>query len=109
MTSHEIDEDPVISVLDKILEALRAGIVRYAPYALMVFRSNRIPPIVSRMRSEATESLAHETQAWPEYYRLLDLVAGCYVWPEAYARSMRALAETHCVRRCEHPATEVMF
>ncbi|MGR8929907.1 MAG: ferritin-like domain-containing protein [Gammaproteobacteria bacterium] len=62
MANHEIDEDAVIGVLNKILEAELAGVVRYTHYALMVFGYNRIP-IVSWMRGQATESLAHANQA----------------------------------------------
>src|SRR5664280_3807948 len=40
----------------------RAGVVRYTHYALMVFGYNRIP-IVSWMRSQATESLCHANEA----------------------------------------------
>jgi len=62
MASTEIDQDAVVTVLNKILEAELAGVVRYTHYALMVFGYNRIP-IVSWMRSQATESLAHANEA----------------------------------------------
>jgi len=62
MASYEIDKDAVIGVLNSILEAELAGVVRYTHYALMVFGYNRIP-IVSWMRAQATESLAHANQA----------------------------------------------
>jgi len=62
MNSTEIDNDAVIAVLNKILETELAGIVRYTHYALMVFGYNRIP-IVSWMRSQATESLSHANEA----------------------------------------------
>jgi bacterioferritin len=62
MASTEIDNDAVVTVLNKILEAELAGVVRYTHYALMVFGYNRIP-IVSWMRSQATESLAHANEA----------------------------------------------
>lgn len=62
MTEHSIDNDAVISVLNNILEAELAGVVRYTHYALMVFGYNRIP-IVSWMRAQATESLAHANEA----------------------------------------------
>ncbi|WP_198242883.1 ferritin-like domain-containing protein [methane-oxidizing endosymbiont of Gigantopelta aegis] len=62
MNSTEIDNDAVIVVLNKILETELAGIVRYTHYALMVFGYNRIP-IVSWMRSQATESLSHANEA----------------------------------------------
>lgn len=62
MANSEIDQDAVLSVLNTILEAELAGVVRYTHYALMVFGYNRIP-IVSWMRAQATESLAHANQA----------------------------------------------
>jgi bacterioferritin len=62
MTSPGIDNDAVINVLNKILEAELAGVVRYTHYALMIVGYNRIP-IVSWMRSQATESLTHANEA----------------------------------------------
>ena len=62
MTNTEIDNEAVVAVLNKILEAELAGVVRYTHYALMVFGYNRIP-IVSWMRSQATESLTHANEA----------------------------------------------
>lgn len=62
MTTSEIDQDAVIKVLNNILEAELAGVVRYTHYALMVFGYNRIP-IVSWMRTQANESLLHANQA----------------------------------------------
>lgn len=62
MTNTPINTDAVVTVLNKILEAELAGVVRYTHYALMVFGYNRIP-IVSWMRSQATESLVHANEA----------------------------------------------
>jgi len=62
MTNTEIDTDAVIKVLNKILEAELAGVVRYTHYSLMVFGFGRIP-IVSWMRGQATESLNHASEA----------------------------------------------
>ncbi|MDD1605184.1 MAG: bacterioferritin [Methylococcaceae bacterium] len=62
MTNSSIDNDAVLKVLNKILEAELAGVVRYTHYALMVFGYNRIP-IVSWMRGQANESLAHANEA----------------------------------------------
>ncbi|MGZ8945564.1 MAG: ferritin-like domain-containing protein [Methylococcaceae bacterium] len=62
MANTLIDNDAVVKVLNNILEAELAGVVRYTHYALMVFGYNRIP-IVSWMRSQATESLAHANEA----------------------------------------------
>jgi bacterioferritin len=61
MTS-ALDTKSVISSLNKILEAELAGVVRYTHYSLMVFGYTRIP-IVSWLREQATESLAHAQQA----------------------------------------------
>jgi bacterioferritin len=62
MTDTEIDNDAVIKVLNKILEAELAGVVRYTHYSFMVFGYGRIP-IVSWMRGQATESLTHASEA----------------------------------------------
>ena len=62
MANPQIDTDAVVSVLNNILEAELAGVVRYTHYSLMVFGYNRIP-IVSWMRNKATESLAHANEA----------------------------------------------
>ncbi|HQN65468.1 MAG TPA: ferritin-like domain-containing protein [Methylophilus sp.] len=53
---------PVVKALNKILELELAGVVRYTHYSLMVFGYNRIP-IVSWLRGQATESLAHADKA----------------------------------------------
>lgn len=52
----------LIDTLNTILEHELAGVVRYTHYSLMIFGHNRIP-IVSWLRSQATESLDHATQA----------------------------------------------
>ena len=62
MSNSEINNDEVIKVLNKILEAELAGVVRYTHYSLMVFGFGRIP-IVSWMRGQATESLNHASEA----------------------------------------------
>jgi bacterioferritin len=59
---NEIDKTKVVAVLNKILEGELAGVVRYTHYSLMVYGYNRIP-IVSWLRQQATESMAHATQA----------------------------------------------
>lgn len=61
MTS-KLDTKAVIAALNKILEAELAGVVRYTHYSLMVYGYNRIP-IVSWLRDQANESLAHAQQA----------------------------------------------
>lgn len=56
------NEKKVIEVLNKILEAELAGVVRYTHYSLMVFGHNRIP-IIKWFRDQATESLTHASEA----------------------------------------------
>ncbi|HEB27202.1 MAG TPA: bacterioferritin [Porticoccus sp.] len=55
-------KDKVVALLNKIMEAEMAGVVRYNHYALMVFGFGRIP-IVSWLRSEADSSLLHAQEA----------------------------------------------
>ena len=62
METKKIDKSAVLPILNGILEEELAGVVRYTHYSLMVFGYNRIP-IVSWLRSQATESLAHAHQA----------------------------------------------
>ncbi len=57
-----LDQDKVIELLNRILELELAGVVRYTHYSFMVFGYNRIP-IVSWMRAQAEESLAHAREA----------------------------------------------
>jgi len=57
----EFDKHKVIDVLNRLLEAELAGVVRYTHYSLLVFGYGRIP-IVSWMRDQATESLTHAQQ-----------------------------------------------
>ena len=57
-----IDNEKVSGILNRILEMELAGAVRYTHYSLMVYGYNRIP-IVSWLREQATESLAHATAA----------------------------------------------
>lgn len=57
-----MNEKKVIDALNKIMEAELAGVVRYTHYSLMVFGHNRIP-IVKWLRDQATESLAHASEA----------------------------------------------
>jgi bacterioferritin len=57
-----MDSKKVIAKLNEILELETAGVVRYLHYSLMVFGHSRIP-IVSWMRAQANESMAHATEA----------------------------------------------
>ena len=62
MTQEEFNRKDVVGLLNRILEAELAGAVRYTHYSLMIFGYNRIP-IVSWLREQATESMAHAQQA----------------------------------------------
>lgn len=58
----QFDPKPAIEILNRILEAELAGVVRYVHYSLMVFGYNRIP-IIGWLRDQANESLAHAQEA----------------------------------------------
>ena len=62
MSDNEIDKTAVLAVLNSILEAELAGVVRYTHYSLMVYGYGRIP-IVDWLRGQATESLTHAQDA----------------------------------------------
>jgi len=55
------NKDQVVDVLNRLLEAELAGVVRYTHYSLLVFGYSRIP-IVSWLRAQADESLLHAQQ-----------------------------------------------
>ncbi len=57
-----MDQQKVVGVLNRILEAELAGVVRYTHYSFLVFGFGRIP-IVSWLRTQADESLLHAQQA----------------------------------------------
>ncbi len=56
--SESYNKEEVLNVLNRALEFELAGVVRYTHYSLMVYGYNRIP-IVSWLRAQADESLAH--------------------------------------------------
>jgi len=58
----DYDLKVVTAILNKILEAELAGVVRYTHYSMMIYGYNRIP-IVSWLRTQASESLTHAQQA----------------------------------------------
>lgn len=60
--SNAVDNQQVCKILNQILEMEMAGVVRYTHYSFMVFGYHRIP-IVSWLRGQATESLAHAQEA----------------------------------------------
>ncbi|HEX9276963.1 MAG TPA: ferritin-like domain-containing protein [Casimicrobiaceae bacterium] len=57
----KFDAQKVIDVMNRILEAELAGVVRYTHYSFLVFGFGRIP-IVSWLRGQANESLLHAHQ-----------------------------------------------
>jgi bacterioferritin len=59
---HDLDKKRAVGLLNRILEAELAGVVRYTHYSLLIFGHNRIP-IVSWLREQAAESLTHAQQA----------------------------------------------
>ena len=62
MPEDNFDTGSAVKLLNQILEAELAGVVRYTHYSMMVFGHNRIP-IVSWLRNEATTCLAHANEA----------------------------------------------
>ena len=58
----ELNKSKAVDLLNRILEAELAGVVRYTHYSLLVFGFNRIP-IVAWLREQAAESLTHAQQA----------------------------------------------
>lgn len=59
---NEQDKHLASEILNKILEIELAGVVRYTHYSLMIYGHNRIP-IVSWLKGNADESLAHAHKA----------------------------------------------
>ena len=62
MSEGNFDKAAAVKLLNQIMEAELAGVVRYTHYALMVFGHNRIP-IVSWLRNEANTCLSHANEA----------------------------------------------
>jgi bacterioferritin len=62
MASEDINKSAVVQVLNTVLEAELAGVVRYTHYSFMVYGFGRIP-IISWLRSQADESLLHAQEA----------------------------------------------
>ena len=57
----QLETEKVVAILNRLLEAELAGVVRYTHYSFMVFGFGRIP-IVSWLRTQADESLVHAQQ-----------------------------------------------
>lgn len=62
MSEETFDKAAAVKLLNQIMEAELAGVVRYTHYSLMIFGHNRIP-IVSWLRNEATTCLSHANEA----------------------------------------------
>ena len=62
MSAEGFDKATAVKLLNQILEAELAGVVRYTHYSLMIFGHNRIP-IVSWLRNEANVCLIHANEA----------------------------------------------
>jgi bacterioferritin len=62
MSEETFDKAKAVTLLNHIMEAELAGVVRYTHYSLMIFGHNRIP-IVSWLRNEATTCLSHANEA----------------------------------------------
>jgi bacterioferritin len=62
MSEETFDKAKAVELLNHIMEAELAGVVRYTHYSLMIFGHNRIP-IVSWLRNEATTCLSHADEA----------------------------------------------
>ena len=59
---NDTDKQAAIAALNLIMEAELAGVVRYTHYSLMIYGYNRLP-IVSWLKGNANESLAHAHKA----------------------------------------------
>jgi bacterioferritin len=59
---NDVQTQEAIAALNRIMELELAGVVRYTHYALMIYGYNRIP-IVSWLKSNAAEGLAHAHKA----------------------------------------------
>jgi bacterioferritin len=57
-----IDVNKTVSILNDILKAELAGVVRYTHYSLVITGPTRLP-LVGFMQAQATESLLHAQQA----------------------------------------------
>jgi len=62
MSEETFDKSKAVELLNHIMEAELAGVVRYTHYSLMIFGHNRIP-IVSWLRNEANTCLSHANEA----------------------------------------------
>lgn len=61
MPTSFIDTEKVIPVLNDVMQAELAGVIRYTHYALVITGPNRLP-LVDFMKAQADESLMHALQ-----------------------------------------------
>jgi len=61
----KLERDEAVNVLNQIVEHELAGMVRYTQYSLMIFGHARIP-IIGWLQEQASEAMAHATQAGEE-------------------------------------------
>lgn len=62
MTDQLIQTEHILPVLNEIVKAELAGVVRYTHYSLVITGPNRLP-LVDFMKAQAAESLIHAQQA----------------------------------------------
>jgi bacterioferritin len=62
MADDTFDKTAAVKLLNQIMEAELAGVVRYTHYSMMVFGHNRIP-IAGWLRNEANTCLTHANEA----------------------------------------------
>ncbi|MEM9203017.1 MAG: ferritin-like domain-containing protein [Actinomycetota bacterium] len=61
MSDQIFDTEPFIPVLNEVMKAELAGVVRYTHYSLVITGPNRLP-LVDFMKMQASESLLHAQQ-----------------------------------------------
>lgn len=93
MGQPKVDIKAVVADLNRILELELSGVVRYTHYSLMVYGYNRIP-IVSWLRSQATEALDHAQKAG-EWITTLGAHPSLSVGPllESHKHGIRSILE----------------
>lgn len=74
-----VKQEQVVAVLNRLLEAELAGVVRYTHYSFLVFGFGRIP-IVAWLREQANESLLH-AQAVGEWITTLGAYPSLAIGP----------------------------
>ena len=111
-----IDTEHVNPVLNEILRAELAGVVRYTHYSLVITGPNRLP-LVDFMRAQAAESLLHAQQVGEiltglgghpdqgiapieeshDHRRLLQLTTGESIYLEEFSRGQIGAEELHVI------------